>query len=163
MEAKYDIDVLVIEDNSYDAEITLRALQKNRTARKIIHVRDGEQALEFLFAQGRYSDRDGSVLPRLILVNPRTAKVNDCELFKHIKENEVTRIIPVVILASPGDDRDIVQCYLQGANSYLHKPVDLDEYVQLVVQVSYYWLGVNLIPGHQHYRTVLTRRNLYED
>jgi len=138
------IDVLLVEDNINDAEMTIRELKKHNMANSLFHVKDGEEALEFLFAGGRYKDdRDRSHPPKLILLDIQMPKINGIEVLQKIKADEQLRTIPVVILTSSKEDPDIQKSYFLGANSYIVKPVDFIGFTEAIKNLGSYWLLLN--------------------
>lgn len=138
--------ILLIEDNPDDEELTLRALKKNNIRNEIIIARDGAEALDFLFGEGQYAGRDTSVMPQVTLLDLKLPKINGLTVLKRIRENELTRHLPVVVLTSSKEDRDLVQSYDLGANSYIRKPVDFNEFTEAVRQLGLYWLILNEVP-----------------
>jgi two-component system response regulator len=138
MESK--IDILLIEDNVNDAELAIRALQKNHVARYITHLKDGEDALDFLFGKGKYAGRDTDNKPRVILLDLKMPKVSGLEVLEQIKSNELTKTIPVVMLTSSKEHPDVEKSYALGANSYIVKPVDFDNFSKVVNDLGIYWL-----------------------
>jgi two-component system response regulator len=137
------IEILLVEDNPEDIELTLHALRKENLANSIHVVRDGEEALEFLFCGGAYSSRTFERPPRLVLLDLKLPKIDGLEVLKRLKSDPRTRPIPVVILTSSKEDRDLVQSYGNGANSYIQKPVDFDQFRDTVKKVGFYWLLIN--------------------
>lgn len=140
------IEILLAEDNQEDVELTLHALRKENLANNIQVVRDGEEALEFLFCNGRYSVRSFEHPPKLVLLDLKLPKVDGMEVLKRLKSDARTRTIPVVILTSSKEERDLVQGYGNGANSYIQKPVDFDQFRDTVKKVGFYWLLINQPP-----------------
>jgi two-component system, response regulator len=140
------IEILLVEDNPDDAELTLHALRKENLANNIHVARDGEEALEFLFCNGVHADRSGERLPKLILLDLKLPKVDGMEVLKRVKGDPRTRTIPVVILTSSKEERDLVHGYGLGANSYIQKPVDFDQFRETVKNVGLYWLLINQPP-----------------
>jgi CheY-like chemotaxis protein len=136
------VEILLAEDNPNDAELTMRALRKNNLANNLVWVKDGEQALDFIFCTGTYSNRIKGH-PRLIMLDLKMPKVNGIEVLQRIKSNEVTKIIPVVMLTSSAEERDIVESYKLGVNSYLVKPVDFTKFVDVVANAGLYWAVMN--------------------
>ena len=141
-----EVEILLVEDNDADAELTMHALKKNGLANRIHIVRDGVEALDFLFCRGSYSDREFTQAPRLVLLDIKLPKVDGIEVLRAIKGDPRTRTIPVVILTSSREDRDRLDGYSIGANSYLQKPVDFDQFRDMVKQLGLYWMVVNVPP-----------------
>ena len=141
-----EIEVLLIEDNETDAELTIRALKKKNLANNLVWVKDGEEALEFIFATGRYSKREVQDLPKLILLDLRMPKVDGMEVIRKIKSDSRTNKIPVVVLTSSKEDKDIVESYDLGVNSYVSKPVEFDEFTEAVSTLGLYWMLLNKSP-----------------
>ncbi|NYB51884.1 MAG: response regulator [Methanobacteriaceae archaeon] len=141
-----DLEILLVEDNPTDAELTMRALKRKNLANKLVWVKDGEQALNFIYAQGQYADRDPQDLPKLILLDLRMPKVDGLEVLKTIKADERTSKIPVVVLTSSQEDRDIVESYKLGVNSYVSKPVEFDDFIEAVSTLGLYWMLINKPP-----------------
>ena len=138
--------VLLVEDNADDEELTIRTLQKNHLKNKIIVVRDGVEALDYLFGTGEYKDRDLSVSPVLIMLDIKLPKLNGLEVLKKIKSDPRTKYIPVVVLTSSDEEKDLVESYQLGANSYVRKPVDFAEFQNSVRQLALYWVLLNESP-----------------
>ena len=140
-------DILLAEDNLEDAELTILELKRHNMARNLVHVIDGEQALEFIFSTGRYSDNsERRQPPKLILLDIKMPKLNGIEVLKKIREDERTRLIPVVILTSSNEEQDIRQCYQLGANSYVVKPVNYEPFSVAIKTIGFYWLSLNQQP-----------------
>jgi two-component system response regulator len=140
------IQILLVEDNPADVELTLHALRENKLANSIQVVRDGEEALDFLFCRGGFQNRSYDSLPRMILLDLKLPKVDGLEVLRAIKEDPRTRSIPVVILTSSKEDRDLINGYQLGVNSYIQKPVDFVQFRDTVRQLGLYWLVVNAVP-----------------
>ncbi len=142
-----EVEILLVEDNETDAELTIRALKKNNLANKLVWAKDGAEALNFIFGEGEYSERDVEKgLPRLILLDLRMPKVDGLEVLQAIKADERTKMIPVVVLTSSKEDRDIVESYELGVNSYVSKPVEFDEFTEAVSTLGLYWMLLNNPP-----------------
>ena len=140
------IEILLIEDNPDDAELTIRALKKHNLANKLVWVKDGAEAMDFMFAAGAYTGQSPKNHPKLILLDLRLPKVDGLEVLQKIKSDEQTKLIPVVVLTSSTEDRDIAESYKLGVNSYLSKPVSFDEFIRVVSEVGLYWLLLNRPP-----------------
>ncbi|HBH85781.1 MAG: two-component system response regulator [Bacteroidetes bacterium GWE2_41_25] len=140
------IEILLIEDNPDDAELTIRALKKHNLANKLVWVKDGAEAMDFIFAAGAYTGQSPKNHPKLILLDLRLPKVDGLEVLQKIKSDEQTKLIPVVVLTSSTEDRDIAESYKLGVNSYLSKPVSFDEFIRVVSEVGLYWLLLNRPP-----------------
>jgi CheY-like chemotaxis protein len=143
MEHRY---ILLVEDNPDDELLTVRALKKSKILNRIEVVRDGAEALDFLFGEGKYSQRNGSELPQVILLDLKLPKLNGLEVLKRIRSSEKTALLPVVILTSSDEERDLINSYKLGANSYVKKPVDFSQFSEAVRQLGLYWLILNQIP-----------------
>jgi two-component system response regulator len=134
------VDILLIEDNINDAELTIRALRKNNIANKIVHLQDGAVALDFLFGNGQYQGRNVNYRPKLILLDLKMPKVDGIEVLEQIKSNELTKKIPVVMLTSSKELSDIDKSYLLGVNSYIVKPVNFENFHKTVNEMGIYWM-----------------------
>lgn len=139
------VDILLVEDNPNDAELTLHAFRKNKLTNRIHLVRDGAEALEFIFRTGAYADRDPAP-PKVILLDLKLPKVDGLEVLRRIKGDATTRNIPVVMLTSSREESDLVQSYSLGVNSYIVKPVDFDQFTTTVRELGMYWLLLNKPP-----------------
>jgi len=142
-----EIDILLAEDKSSDAEMTIRAIRKSQTETTIIHVKDGKEVLDFLFGLGKFEGRDTHKKPKVILLDLKMPKLNGIEVLKHIKDNDLTKNIPVVMLTSSKEDPDIEQCYRLGVNSYIVKPVLYEEFMKVVSDLGVYWISRNQPPS----------------
>jgi CheY-like chemotaxis protein len=140
------IEILLVEDNPDDVELTLHALRKEKLANNIHVSRDGEEALEFLFCNGAHTDRSFERPPKLILLDLKLPKVDGMEVLRRLKADDRTKAIPVVILTSSKEERDLVSSYNLGVNSYIQKPVDFDQFREIVKTVGLYWLLINQPP-----------------
>ena len=140
------IEILLAEDNSSDAEMTIDALKMNNFANKLFHVKDGAEALDFLFAEGKYEGREIQNKPRLILLDLKMPKISGIEVLRKIRSDIRTRTIPVVVLTSSKEDPDIEECYSLGVNSYVVKPVEFDEFQKAISELGLYWMIVNQHP-----------------
>jgi two-component system response regulator len=140
------VEILLVEDNPYDVELSLLAFKQHNLANHIHVVRDGAEALDFLFGTGAYAGRDLQDSPKIILLDLKLPKVDGLEVLKRIKSDARTQSIPVVILTSSREDRDIIDSYKFGVNSYIVKPVDFEQFTQAVQQLGFYWLLLNEPP-----------------
>ena len=141
-----NVEILLVEDSDNDAELTIRSLRREKIVNHIERVIDGEQALDFLFCRGQYEGRSFAHLPRLVLLDLKMPKVDGLEVLAQIKQDARTRSIPVVVMTSSREQPDIARAYQLGANSYVQKPVDFDQFHQLVKQLGLYWILVNHPP-----------------
>ncbi|NDU87941.1 MAG: response regulator [Ferrovum sp.] len=141
-----EVEILLVEDNPTDAELIIRALKKSNLANKLVWVKDGAEALDFLFATGSYSGRQVTNSPKVILLDLRLPKVDGMGVLRRVKNDERTRSIPVVVLTSSKEDRDVAESYQLGVNSYISKPVEFDEFAKMVSELGLYWLLVNHPP-----------------
>ena len=140
------VEILLVEDNPTDAELTMRALKKKNLANNIVWVKDGAEALDFIFARGSYASHDIMARPKMILLDLQLPKVSGMDVLKRIKTDERMKTIPVVILTSSKEDRDIIESYRLGVNSYVSKPVDFGEFANSVSELGLYWLLINKAP-----------------
>jgi len=136
-------EILLVEDNPDDVELTLRAFRKSNVANEVVVVRDGVEALEYLFATGRYADRDSNALPQVVLLDLNLPRIGGLEVLEQVRAHAKTKLLPVVILTSSIEERDLVSGYSLGANSYVQKPVDFEQLVYSVRQLGLYWLLLN--------------------
>lgn len=142
----HDIEILLVEDSPEDAVLTIRALKKHNLANNLIHLSDGQEALDFIFAKGKFSDREVGDQPKVIFLDLKMPKVDGLQVLQAIKVDERTKLIPVVIMTSSKEDKDIQECYRLGANSYVVKPVGFDNFSKAVTELGLYWLLVNQPP-----------------
>jgi two-component system, response regulator len=141
-----EVEILLVEDNPYDAELTTRALRSKGLANKLLTFADGVEALDFLFGTGEYAGRNLTVRPKVILLDLKLPRINGLEILEKIRNNTRTKTIPVVILTSSQEESDIVRGYNLGVNSYMVKPVDFDKFLQTVEELGLYWLLLNKVP-----------------
>src|SRR5262249_5871492 len=141
-----DIDILLVEDNPNDVELTLRALRKVHVTERVFVVKDGAEALDFLFASGSYSKRKVVSRPKVVLLDLKLPKVDGIEVLRRAKADPRTRSIPIVMLTSSQEERDVVESYNIGVNSYIVKPVDFSQFVHAVSELGVYWSGLNKVP-----------------
>ena len=139
--------ILLVEDNPDDEMLTLRAMKKNKILNDIVVARDGAEALEYVFGVGKYEGRDIADAPQLILLDLNLPKIGGLEVLKRIREDTRTRLFPIVILTSSREERDLVESYKLGANSYIRKPVDFNQFIEAVQQLRLYWLVLNELPS----------------
>ena len=140
------VEILLVEDSDEDAELTVRALKTRKLANDLFRVKDGAEALDFIFATGVYQDRNGHPKPRVVLLDLKLPKVDGMEVLRRLKEDPTTRAIPVVMLTSSKEDRDLEAAYRLGVNSYIVKPVEFDKFVAAVEQLGLYWALLNQNP-----------------
>jgi CheY-like chemotaxis protein len=138
------VEILLVEDNPNDAELTIRALKKRKLANHLIWLKDGAEALEFLFCTGAYASRP-QVRPRLILLDLKMPKVDGVEVLRRVKEDEQLKAIPVVVMTSSHEDQDIAESYRRGVNSYLVKPVEFERFQEVASNAGFYWLLINRV------------------
>jgi len=138
--------ILLVEDNPDDQMLTMRAFRKNNVKNEVVVAHDGAEALDYLFGAGAYTGRDARSLPQVVLLDLKLPKVDGLEVLRRIRADERTRLLPVVILTSSREDRDVIEGYRLGANSYVRKPVDFDQFVEAARQLGLYWLLLNEPP-----------------
>jgi CheY-like chemotaxis protein len=141
-----DVEILLVEDNPADVELTLRALKKNNIANKVQIAEDGEVALDFLFGRGQFSSRNTDNKPKVVLLDLKLPKVDGLEVLRNLKSNPKTQTIPVVVLTTSKQESDIIESYRLGVNSYIVKPVDFEKFVESVRDLGLYWLLINQTP-----------------
>jgi len=146
MENIKQVEILLVEDNPNDAELTLRALSKYNLTNKIHVVNDGAKALEYMFATGEYAGREIDKKPKMILLDLKLPKVDGLEVLREVKSDERTKTTPVIVLTSSTEERDIVESYELGVNSYIAKPVEFDKFIDAVSEVGLYWMLLNKSP-----------------
>lgn len=141
------VEILLVEDNPTDAELAMVALKERNLANKLVWVKDGVEALDFLFATGAYVGRKIENGPKVVLLDLRLPKVNGLEVLRRLKADERTKRIPVVVLTSSKEDRDVAECYSLGVNSYISKPVEFEAFAKVVSELGLYWLLINRPPA----------------
>ncbi len=139
--------ILLVEDNPDDVALTRRAFANNKITNELIEARDGVEAIDYLFGTGAYAGRNTAILPAIILLDLHLPRLDGLEVLKRIRSDPRTKRVCVVILSSSIEDRDVCECYAEGANSYVHKPVDFDELISVIGCISLYWLTVNRFPA----------------
>jgi two-component system response regulator len=146
MNNKDSVEILLVEDNVSDAELTIRALKKKNLSNNLVHLKNGAEAIDFIFARGAFSGRDPFIVPKVILLDLKMPKVDGLEVLREIRSDERTKTIPVVVLTSSKEDPDIDACYALGVNSYIVKPVDFENFLKAVSELGFYWLLLNQSP-----------------
>lgn len=141
-----ELQILLIEDNPNDVELTLRALEKHHFANKVFVVHDGAEALDFLFCTGAYAERETNIDPKVVFLDLKLPKVDGLEVLRSMRQDERTRLIPVVMLTSSEEEQDIVESYQLGVNSYIVKPIDFENFARSVAELGFYWLVLNKPP-----------------
>jgi two-component system response regulator len=142
-----EIEILLVEDTRSDAEMTMRALKKNKIGNNITHLKDGREALDFLFGIGEYAGRDVKKMPRVILMDLKMPRMDGIDALREIKANELTKKIPVVVLTSSKENPDVQKCYALGVNSYIVKPVEFVDFIKVVSDLGLYWVLHNQSPA----------------
>ena len=143
---KQEIEILLIEDSTSDAEMTIRALKKNNIANNLVHLTNGADALDFIFGTGSFTGRNTDIHPKIMLLDLKMPKVDGIDVLRKVKSDERTKIIPIVVLTSSQEDPDIQTCYQLGVNSYIVKPVDFGNFIKAVSELGLYWLVLNHAP-----------------
>jgi len=143
-----DAQILLVEDNKSDAMLTIRALKKHNLANNLIHLIDGAQALDFIFATGEYEGRDMDSKPKVIFLDLKMPKVSGLEVLRILKTDDRTKLIPVVMMTSSKEEKDIIESHKLGVNSYVVKPVGFDNFSRIITDLGFYWLIVNNSPQH---------------
>ena len=138
-----EVEILLVEDSMFDAELTIRALKRNNLANNLVHLKDGAEALDFIFAREEYADRKNCLKPKIIFLDLNMPKIGGLEVLQQLKSNEHTKSVPVVILTSSKEDPDVKRCYELGANSYVVKPVDFENFQKAIAELGFYWMVVN--------------------
>lgn len=138
-----EVEILLIEDNRDEAELTIRALKKHKLANKLLHIDDGVEALEFIFGEGKYAEKQEGFKPKLILLDLKLPKVDGLDILRRIKSDDRTKKFPVVVLTSSKEESDIVESYRLGANSYIVKPVNFESFTSAIADLGMYWLVLN--------------------
>lgn len=142
----HEVEILLVEDSPEDAELTIRALRRNKIANEIKVAEDGAEALDFLFCRGAFKDRTPSHLPKLVLLDLKLPKVSGMEVLRAIRGDERTKAIPVVVLTSSKEERDLIDGYKLGVNAYAQKPVDFEQFSETVRQIGMFWMLINQAP-----------------
>ncbi|MBO6522416.1 MAG: response regulator [Balneolaceae bacterium] len=140
------VEILLVEDSNHDAELTLRALKKNNITNNIVRLRNGEEALDFIFGRGEYQQRSIKNQPKVVLLDLKMPKVDGMEVLKEIRNNKETENLPVVILTSSKEERDVIESYKLGVNSFIVKPVEFGSFTKAVAEIGFYWVLLNQKP-----------------
>lgn len=140
------VDILIVEDNPSDLKLMMKALQRNNLGNKIIALKDGEEALDFLFSKGQYEGRNQSSRPKVIFLDLKLPKIDGLEVLQAIKSNDLTKVIPVTVVTSSKEERDVIESYNLGVNSYIVKPVEFDAFVDVISNLGLYWVVMNEPP-----------------
>lgn len=146
-----DIEILLIEDNLQEAQLTIRSLKKNNLANNLFHIDDGEEAFDFLFARNKYSQREVGNGLKLILLDLKLPKVDGLEILKAVKLDERTKTIPVIVLTSSKEEQDVFASYQLGVNSYIVKPVNFESFSKAVIELGMYWMLLNVPPAKKNH------------
>ncbi|MEO7988971.1 MAG: response regulator [Chryseolinea sp.] len=141
----HEVEILIVEDNPDDAALAIRALKKSHLVNNIVHLIDGAEALEFIFGTGQFAGRNTSKVPKVILLDLKMPKVSGIEVLERLKYDTVMKSIPIVVLTSSAEDPDIKKCYELGANSYIVKPVEFENFSKTITDLGFYWMVVNRI------------------
>ncbi len=141
-----NVEILLVEDNRADAELVIRALKKGNFANKLLWVQDGVEALEFIQCEAAFTGRDPRQLPRLVLLDLKMPRLNGLDVLREFKGNERTRPIPVVVMTSSNQSRDLTECYRLGVNGYVTKPIQYEDLTEAIARIGTYWLTVNQVP-----------------
>lgn len=147
MTSPIEVEILLVEDNPYDAELALHTLQQRHLMNQIVHVKDGQEALDWLFGKGMHAGRDTARHPRVVLLDLKLPKVDGLEVLRAIRADPRTALLPVVVMTSSAEDRDVIESYKLGANSYVVKPLEFDAFSAAVAELGHYWLIVNRDPA----------------
>lgn len=147
MNTDQHVDILLVEDNPEEAQLAIRSFKKSNLANQVLHIDDGEEALDFIFARNQYAHRDPVNLPKLILLDLKLPKVSGLDILRAVKQHPQTRMIPVTVLTSSREEPDIVACYDLGVNSYIVKPVNFESFSKAVAELGMYWMFLNVSPS----------------
>ena len=144
--------LLLVEDNPDDVDLTLLTFKQHKLAHEVVVVGDGAAALDFMFGQGAYAGRDVANVPQVILLDINLPKLSGLDVLKALREDERTKLVPIVMLTTSSEDHDVIESYDNGANSYVQKPIDFDEFVKALSSLGAYWLSLNRVPGAKEAR-----------
>jgi two-component system, response regulator len=142
-----EVEILFVEDNPHEAELTIRGLRKHNLVNKLMHIDDGAEALDFIFSRGTYASRENSPTPKLIILDLKLPKVGGLEILRQLKADKRTRVIPVVVLTSSQEEQDVIESYRLGVNSYIVKPVNFESFGKAVADLGLYWVILNHSPN----------------
>lgn len=156
LEAESEIDVLLVEDNASDAELAVRELRRHKFANRIHVIRDGAEALDFIFCRGAYDYRSFTRPPKVILLDVKLPKVDGLQVLAAIKKDPRTQAIPVVVMTSSSQQKDLIESYKTGVNAFIQKPIDFDTFRQVIERVGMFWLAVNQAPPPESFEPVRT-------
>ncbi len=145
-DANTQVEILLVEDNATDAELCIRTLKKSNLANRLVWVKDGAEALDFLFARGAYAGRVASIRPKVVLLDLRLPKVDGLEVIRKVRADGALKLLPIVVLTSSKEDRDVAEAYKLGANAFVSKPVEFEEFATKVAQLGLFWLLINKPP-----------------
>jgi two-component system response regulator len=145
-DAMQQVEILLVEDNPHDAEMTMRALRSNNLVNKLHWVKDGAEALDYMFCAGSYAQRDPGTTPKLIMLDIKMPKVDGIEVLRRLKADAATRSVPVVVMTSSNEERDVMESYRLGVNSYIVKPVEFEAFLATVAKIGLYWMLTNRAP-----------------
>jgi len=146
MEGLEQVEILLVEDSAADAEMTIRSLRRNNLVNQLHWVKDGAEALDYLFCTGQYAERDPGRRPRLVLLDIKMPRVDGIEVLRRLKADAATRCLPVVVMTSSNEERDVVEAYRLGVNSYIVKPVEFEAFLDTVAKIGLYWVLTNRVP-----------------
>lgn len=149
MTSQHEVEILLVEDNPSDAEMAIRALKRNNLYNNVVHVKDGEAALDFVFGRGTFAGRDTRNQPKVILLDLKLPKIDGIEVLRTLKADKDTKIIPVVVLTTSKEEQDLLETYELGVNSYIVKPVDFGQFANAIKDIGFYWLLLNQMPGSE--------------
>ncbi len=147
MKGSDDIRILLVEDNPRDVELMMRAFKKNNLANQVTHAKDGVEALDFLFGSGENSWSEVGLLPKVVFLDLKLPRVSGIEVLQRIRGDERTKMLPVVVMTASHEERDVIEAYKLGVNSYVVKPMDFEQFVRVVAELGYYWVAINKTPN----------------
>ncbi|OGG54300.1 MAG: two-component system response regulator [Candidatus Handelsmanbacteria bacterium RIFCSPLOWO2_12_FULL_64_10] len=148
MATAHDVEILLVEDNPRDVELTLRALKRHNLGNRVVTAKDGAEALDFLFARGDFAGRSDESQPKVVFLDLKMPKIDGLEVLRQIRSNERTKTLPVVVMTSSREEQDIVEAYKLGVNSYVVKPMEFEQFAKTIAELGYYWVATNQPPPH---------------